>query len=87
MSISQTKVTADEKNRETQNLIPNEMKRDYDTGVYNKNDLKSGKIRIIFAQRKVLPNLIYDDIFVDLIDSRISLNEKNINSLITKILK
>ena len=52
MSISRTKVTTDEKNGETQNLIPNEMKRDNDTGVYNKNSLKSGKIRIIFDQKR-----------------------------------
>ena len=52
MSISRTKVTTDEKNGETQNLIPNEMKRDNDTGVYNKKSLKSGKIRIIFDQKR-----------------------------------
>ena len=67
MSISRTKVTTDEKNGETQNLIPNERKRDNDTGVYNKNSLKSGKIRIIFVQKRWCLVFLYDSIFDDLI--------------------
>ena len=51
MSISQTKVTADEETSETQNLIPNVMKRDNDTGLCSKDYSKLGKIRITFVQK------------------------------------
>ena len=52
MPFSRTNVTAVEQNRETQNLIPNSMKRDNDTGEYTINHPESGKIKIIFAQTK-----------------------------------
>ena len=53
MPSSRTNVTAIEQNSETQNLIPNAMKRDNDTGEYTINHLESGRIIIIFAQQKV----------------------------------
>ena len=52
MPFSRTNVTAIEQNSETQNLIPNAMKRDNDIGEYTINHLESGRIIIIFAQTK-----------------------------------
>ena len=51
MSVSQ-KMTAHEKNSETQNLISKAIKRDHDTGIYTEDNSKSGKIRIIITQTK-----------------------------------